>query len=325
MKRAKETKFRPLMEIEKLYIGLVWVCLILSITGCTQVEVEENDIPFHALKDVEAGFNLHVLDSQTTRSATGDTLQTRAEKALDNTWETTISTLWIGQYDAATGSRMFSQYLESVDDEKVVNVKLKQSNNSSAKSHVWFVANSGNPEEAGVIAKEEALKKYVLTYSFTDDGLPESQLCGMAGMWEGIVKEGAMKDLTVNLTRLVAKITFTYAIGGSDFTFTPSSVTLNSVPDKSQIAAPEKQLTSVTYKRYSGPADNSITTMCWYLPENMAGTATGDNAVSSEKKKTGKGMKNATYIELTGEAVQGGVTYQNVTFRFLPGKRSEQL
>ncbi|MCD8267956.1 MAG: hypothetical protein LUD46_05470 [Parabacteroides sp.] len=59
--------------------------------------------------------------------------------------------------------------------------------------------------------------------------------------------------------------------------------------------------------------------MCWYLPKNMAGTVTGDDAVDSEKKKTGKGISNATYIELTGEAVQGGVTYKNVTFRFYPG------
>lgn len=322
MKRTKETRFRPLTEIERLRIGLVlvwlFVWLILGVAGgCTQTEVEDNDIPFHALKDVEAGFNLHVLDSQTTRSATGDTLQTRAEKALDNTQETKISTLWIGQYDAATGSRMFSQYLESVDDDKVVNVKLKQSNNSSSKSHIWFVANSGNPEAAGEIAEEEALKKHVLTYSSTDDGLPASDLCGMTGMWEGIVKEGGMKDLTVNLTRLVAKITFTYTIGGSDFTFTPSSVTLNSVPDKLQIAAPEKQLTNITYKTYKG--NNSVTTQCWYLPENMAGTATGDDAVESAKKKTGKGVSDATYIELTGKAVQGGVTYDKVTFRFYPG------
>ncbi|MCD8267957.1 MAG: hypothetical protein LUD46_05475 [Parabacteroides sp.] len=178
MKRAKETKFRPLMEIEWLHIGLVLVWLALSITSCTQAEVEENDIPFHALRDVEAGFNLHVLDSQTTRSATGDTLQTRAEKALDDSRETKIVTIWIGQYDAATGSRMFSQYFESMDDGKVVNVKLKQSNNSSAKSHVWFVVNSENPEAAGEIAKEETLKEHVLTYSSTDDGLLESRLCG---------------------------------------------------------------------------------------------------------------------------------------------------
>lgn len=43
---------------------LVWLFLILT-SGCTQTEVEEHDIPPHALKDIEAGFNLHVLANQT--------------------------------------------------------------------------------------------------------------------------------------------------------------------------------------------------------------------------------------------------------------------
>ena len=51
----------------------------------------------------------------------------------------------------------------------------------------------------------------------------------------------------------------------------------------------------------------------------MAGTVSGENAVESEKKKTGKGVTNATYIELTGAAVQSSVTYENVRFRFYPG------
>lgn len=45
----------------------------------------------------------------------------------------------------------------------------------------------------------------------------------------------------------------------------------------------------------------------------MAATVGGDNVVNSEKKKTGRGVTNATYIELTGTVVLGGVTYGNVT------------
>lgn len=301
-------------------IGLfVWLFLCLA-SGCTQTEVEENDIPLHALKEVEAGFSLHVLANQTpaTRRMEEDTLQTRAEKALTETQESQIAGLWIGQYDATTGNRLSGQYIELLTGDNTVNLKLKQTRNET-ESHVWFIANSGNPEETGEIATESALKEHVLTYSFTEAGLPSPQLCGMTGMWTGVVKEGGVKNIKVDLTRLLAKITFTYKVGGDGFSFTPSSVTLNSVPDKSRVVAPNIQLSDAAYGTYSGTASKSGATLCWYLSENRAGTASGSNKVDSELKKIGKGVSHATYIELTGDAVQAGVSYENVTFRFYPG------
>lgn len=338
MKRGSETGWRPLTKIGRLRIGLLlgwlFVYLVLLLTGgCTQTEVEENVIPPHALKDVEAGFNLHVLANQTpvTRSITftpegtikadtlvaaaGDTVRTRAAASLSEIQENKIASLWIGQYDATSGARLFSQYIASMTD-NTVNVKLKQSQ-SGAKSRVWFVANAG---DLGEVSTEKALKERTLAYKSTGEGLPEDNLCKMTGTWEGIVQEGGVKEVTVNLKRLLAKITFTYSIG-EGFAFTPSSVLLKSVPDVSQVEVPTGQLTSgVTYTReYTGTASQSGATVYWYLPENMVGTVSGENAVDSEKKKTGKGVTNATYIVLSGEVVQGGVTYKNVSFTFYPG------
>lgn len=297
----------------------MWLFLCMA-DGCTQTEVEENDIPLHALKEVEAGFSLHVLANQTpaTRSMEEDTLQTRAETALTEIQESQIAGLWIGQYDATTGNRLSGQYIESLTGDNTVNLKLKQTRNG-AESHVWFIANSGNLEEKEEIATENKLKEHGLTYSFTEAGLPSPQLCGMTGMWTGVVKEGGVKNIKVDLTRLLAKITFTYTIGGTDFSFKPSSVTLNSVPKMSQVAAPNKQLSDATYGMYSGTASENGATVCWYLPENRTGTASGSDRVDSELKKVGKGVSHATYIELTGDAVQAGVNYKDATFRFYPG------
>lgn len=338
MKRVSETGWRPLTRIGRLRIGLLlgwlFVYLVLLLTGgCTQTEVEEDVIPPHALKDVEAGFNLNVLANQTpaTRSITftsegtieadtlvaavGDTVRTRAAAPLSEVQENKIASLWVGQYDATSGARLFSKYISSMTD-NTVNVKLKQSQ-SGAKSRVWFVANAG---DLGEVSTEKALKERTLAYKSTGEGLPEDNLCKMTGTWEGIVQEGGVKEVTVNLKRLLAKITFTYSMG-EGFAFTPSSVLLKSVPDVSQVEVPTGQLTSgVTYTReYTGTASQSGATVYWYLPENMAGTVSGENAVDSEKKKTGKGVTNATYIVLSGEAVQGGVTYKNVSFTFYPG------
>lgn len=310
---------------------LVWLLLTIA-GGCTETEVEEEDIP-SALKEVEAGFNLNVLASRTpvTRSITftpngtvesdtlaadvADTIQTRAATALTADQENLIASLWVGQYNATTGARLFNQYFESMTG-TTVNLKLKQIQGDT-NSHVYFISNAG---DLGAIADETTLKTHTLPYASTDEGLPNDNLCRMVGMWEGKVVATGMKDIEVELTRLLAKITFTYSMG-DDFLFTPTSVVLKNAPTVSQVEAPTAQLTTggISYETYTGTANTSGATVYWYLPENMAGTVGGPNAVESEKKKTGTGVTNATCIELTGAAVQGGVTYEEVTFRFYPG------
>lgn len=69
----------------------------------------------------------------------------------------------------------------------------------------------------------------------------------MVGKWEGEVVAGGVKDITVELTRLLAKISFSYSMG-ADFAFTPTSVTLKNAPSVSQVEAPTGQLTGVEYK-----------------------------------------------------------------------------
>lgn len=205
---------------------LVW--LLLTVTGgCTETEVEEYDIPPHALKEVEAGFNLNVLASRTpvTRSITftpdgtiesdtlaagvADTIQTRAATALTTGQEKLIASLWVGQYNATTGKHLFNQYFESMTG-TTVNLKLKQIPDDS-NSHVYFISNAG---DLGEIADEATLKTHTLTYISTEEGLPNDNLCRMVGMWDGKVDAGGMKDIEVELTRLLAKITFTYSMGG---------------------------------------------------------------------------------------------------------------
>lgn len=311
----------------------VWLLLLLLAGGCTQTDVADGPLPPHALKEVEAGFNLKVLaslppvarsmrfeadgttdcDTLPAVDAVGQT-HTRATGPLDEGAESRIASLWIGQYEAETGVRLFGQYVAVMTGAEV-NVKLKQ-NADGATSRIWFVANQG---DLGEIATEAELKAHTLAYRSGESGLPESGLCGMAGMWEGKVEELGMGNLSVNLSRLLAKITFTYAIGGTGFSFTPTAVALCAAPQKIQVEAPTAQLAEAGYTTYSGTADATGATIYWYLPENMAGTASGEYAVDSEKKKTGKGTTHATYIELIGTATQGGVEYKQVAFRFYPG------
>ena len=312
----------------------LFALLFLLVAGsCTETNVEEDDIPLHALKEVDAGFILNVLANRTpvTRSITftpdgtiesdtlavgaEDSVRTKAAASLSEMQESQIASLWVGQYDVETGTRLFNQYIPSMTG-TTVNLKLKQSQTGS-KSRVYFVSNAG---DLGAIATEAILKKHTLSYSSTSEVLPDNNLCKMMGYWEGEVAADGVKDIKVELTRLIAAITFTYSTS-DDFTFRPTSLVLKNAPTLSHVEAPTEQLTTggIGYNTYTGTVNEAGATTYWYLPENMAGTVSGANAVDSEKKKTGRGVTNATCIELTGTAVQGGVTYGDVTFRFYPG------
>ena len=312
----------------------LFALLFLLVAGsCTETYVEEDEIPLHALKEVDAGFILNVLANRTpvTRCITftpdgtiesdtlavgaGDSVRTKAASPLSEMQESQIASLWVGQYDVETGTRLFNQYIPSMTG-TTVNLKLKQSQTGS-RSRVYFVSNAG---DLGAIATEAILKKHTLAYSSTSEGLPDNNLCKMMGYWEGEVAAGGVRNIMVELTRLIAAITFTYSTS-DDFTFRPTSLVLKNAPTVSQVEAPTEQLTTegIGYNTYTGTVNEAGATTYWYLPENMAGTVSGANAVDSEKKKTGRGVTNATCIELTGTAVQGGVTYEDVTFRFYPG------
>ena len=304
---------------------------LLVAGGCTETVVEEDDIPLHALKDVDARFILNVqanrtpvtrsiiftpdgtIESDTLAVGTNDSIRTKAAAPLSEMQESQIASLWVGQYDVITGMRLFNQYIPSMTG-TTVNLKLKHNDN---RNRVYFISNAG---DLGAIATEAILKKHTLAYTSTPEGLPDNNLCKMMGYWEGEVTADGIRDIGVELTRLIATITFTYSIG-ADFIFRPASVALKNTPTVSQVEAPTEQLTTggISYNIYTGTVNQEGATIYWYLPENMAGTVSGENVVDSEKKKTGQGVTNATCIELTGTAVQGGVTYGDVTFRFYPG------
>ena len=312
--------------------------IFLLLVACTEAEVMGGNHSGQQTGEVETTFNLEVTPSQVpvTRSITftaqgsttvdtlaigetsltADTLQTRSATDLPDAQENKVAGLWIGQYNADDTTLLSHQYIESVTGTKVT-AKLVA---TTGNCNVRFIANTG---DLGNINTEALLNATTLPYTSTDDGRPSSNLFAMTGTWTGkITGETTQQTIpTVELTRLAAKITFTYKINGTGFSFEPTSVSLKNVPDQSQVGELTTQLSSsVTYGIYTGTISNKGATMYWYLPENMAGTATP--AVNSEKEKTGQGVTNPTYIELFGDAIQNGVEYKNVAFRFYPGKNA---
>ncbi len=335
MKQANKVNSDRYVDIRKLRVGLSLTCLLLFVLlmflgACSQTEVEERPTTGGEGKEVDATFRMNVLSSNSPSSRsllfTGketkesvDTVftpSTRATNAMDKTAEDNISNLWVAQYDD-TG-KLYSQYFESgafttnPSGGMEVNLKLK----TSAACRIYFIVNAGDLES--FITSEAVLKTYTKDFAVSADGLPSGSL-GMTGLWTGAITDAGITS-SVDMVRQAAKIAFKYTIGNANgFSFTPTSVTLNNVPGKSQFIEPDAQLSSVSYKNYTGIVDNTSATMYWYLPENKAGIVNGANAVSSEKEKVGTGVTNATYIEIQGTAIQDGVTYENVSVKLYPG------
>lgn len=318
--------------IQRLQLVLLAGCLLavalLWLTGCTQTDVEDGT-GTSGRGEAEACFYLNVLSNEMplTRSLTmtregtveTDSLpQTRSVNPMPDQNEKKINSLWVGQFDAS-GKRIYSQYFGSMPDGEFINLKLKV---TDTDCRVYFVTNTGSLDNGS--ATEAEFRSLSFAHALTNEGLPETGFCIMEGEWTGIVSKGSNLTDQISLVRLLAKISLTYAIGGTDFTFTPEAVRLCNVPSHSRYVVPDGQIDETGYSTYAVTQpeadEHGSRTVYWYLPENRAGQATGADAVASEKQKTGQGVSHATYIEITGTATQRDVTYENVAIRLYPGE-----
>lgn len=313
----------------RLFVGLL---LIAICYGCTQSEVVTGD-RHEKDEEVSACLRLNILSStiaQTRSMAFTERGTTETDSAFvspgdvtrsvtdpGETADKTIQNLWAGQYNAV-GELVAEEYFSSLPTQESVNLPLKRIDGTS---HVWVVANAGNLQ--GKAATETLLKELQTSNAFTDDGLPVSNLCIMTGMWSGAITENISAD--IHLKRSLAKIKFTYSVGGENFSFTPSTLELCHVPVHLKYIGDETpvQLSGEEdFKTYTALSPGSSGIYYWYVPENPAGT--GSNMENVATNKIGEGVKHATCIRLTGEAVQNGVTYSDVAFTLYPGNGNNE-
>lgn len=310
---------------QRLLACFIWIILCC---GCTQSEVVTGDAHDKG-EDVSACLRLNILSSTITHTrsmsfttkgttesdsvfvSSGNDVTRSATNPGDEA-DKTIQNLWAGQYNAA-GALVAEEYFSSLPTQESVNLPLKR---IEGTSHVWVVANAGNLQ--GKASTENDLKALTKSDAFTDDGLPVSNLCIMTGMWSGTVTENINADIL--LKRSVAKIKFTYSVGGANFSFTPATLELCNVPVSMKYIGDETPVQlkeDVHFKTYTTTSPGNSGTHYWYIPENPAGT--GSNTENIATNKIGEGVAHATCIRLTGEAVQDGVTYGDVVFTLYPG------
>lgn len=322
----------------QLRLLLAWGCVVLLhflLGSCTIEEVEE-DTP-KVSTETDATFflnppvmqNLVFTENEPTKAeeeslvadeaprTAGDSIGTKAPGALTDEEEKRLRTLWVGQF-ASDGALLFSHYYGEETDKDVANELALRLKVTTSPCTIYFVANTDKIRNfAGDKAAFEAL---TLEHSTTDDGFPIPRRCVMLGSWTGPVGRGGVTG-EVTMKRVFAKITLTYSFEGTGFSFNLERIKLRNVPKTYQLFEPEGQLSDVpaSYREYWDNGSNINGTIYWYLPENKAGSASGENAVQSVRDKIGTGVNRAICIDILGTAKQGNVTYKDVCFRLYPG------
>ncbi len=124
-------------------------------------------------------------------------------------------------------------------------------------------------------------------------------------------------DIGVSLSRLVAKVTFTYnlsALPAGD-TFTVTDISLKSVPQGTPYVTPSALSTTVDLADYPGTVPNPAQTTyknTWYMGQNLrgAGGTNGGNVVGTWTDRiAANAPAGSTYIEMKGDYTSDGVIY----------------
>lgn len=321
-----------IIYLTKLYLSLALTFACFLYIGCTG-DVEGNVDKGIGLRDVNVRFTFSLVGevSPVTRSIVftsgedelGSSFSDSIPEALpvktkaSGVDESTVKTLWLGQYDAS-GNLLIAHYLTDITGNEV-KVQLKESPNSSLR----FVGNAG---DLGKVLTLTAFNDTKINYGTggltTSVGLPVNQSCANIAQLDDQYISMNYKQ-SVALTRMVTKIQLNYTIK-SGFTFTLKQLHLRSVPTQIQCDEPTGQVPGVAYQSFTvTPSSDASGTVEWYMPENKAGIISsgkdGYAASMRDKKGSTVSVPNATYIELIGDATVNGTTYKDVSFRIYPG------
>lgn len=288
--------------------------LLLLLVGCSQeldvtpVQPQGESVKAHVSLKV-APMTIHYVNTPPATTKSFD-------PALVD--ENQISDLWVAQYDRGTGAFIRKYY---VDDVSATSVEILLAPTLSGSSNLYFMANLG-PVLKTSYTEAEFLKQVKDINTESDILINGKAISGvtkrnlpMFGKKENMVVPagGTLDALTVELTKMVARIDITYTVPttlAADFNL--EKVRICNVPSGIQLApsavATSTPTTTVPVQNYEPMALTAITgtnTVTFYVPENQKGE--GSNTAKTEQRFK-SGIPDATYVEFMGHTtgIQGG-------------------
>lgn len=332
--------------IMRKYAILAWVTLILLASCQQQEEPVQTGTLTGQVKEVSFGFNTAAMQlpegnisgaaaTNTRALAGGEAVEvytattanpkeqvTGTRAALTTTQEQTVNEVCLYQFNGTGDAALlvYKSYVAGISGNSTPLSLLIGTDQT-----VYVVANAGDRTADFTVNTTTlaAFRGSVLT--FTESTLVAGNDVPAIGYYTGST---AVASIPVTLTRLAARLDLTCNLSlpaGDTFVFT--SITLESVPNVTQLAAPAGNYPANTAGDASKYTDYTEitsytpgTTLTWYVPENLRGTV--GTITGSWQKTTANAPAYSTCLVISGTYTPNGGTAKEMSYYIYPGANS---
>lgn len=254
-------------------------------------------------------------------------VETRTATSTLITNEQKIDNIWVFQYayneTTPTSSTLVEAPRYYTLTGGATSLKLLLQTSLTAKSQIFVVANTNSSTWASDLLKGStlaALNSKITTVSTENSvyGNGNNNLLLMGSNVPAIIT--SQTPLSISLTRLLAKITFTFTIPTA-LNLAITNVGIYNVPGVVRCGAPGSteiypsvgSFSAAIYSEIAVLAGTKTATYTWYVPENQQGTNTNTNA----NLKNDQAPQNAMYVRLYSDFKDNGNSY---VYTIYPGE-----
>ncbi|MDE6343410.1 MAG: DUF4906 domain-containing protein, partial [Muribaculaceae bacterium] len=304
--------------ISKLFNFGVSAVMLMSMSSCAEETFDVANTPFAQPGDraetIEVSLRLHTDKPQNIGRPLVNEITSRAGEDADTedpddetadpekAAEEAIKDIWVFQYDNK-GNQLIAPRFYEVSSMviKELNIRLAEGEDS----HVYVLANTGDPDWAKDKDLSTVEKFVAYEYPFTEDNVEmgEDEYLLMEGnVKETIKKETDLLPVDIHLTRMMAKISFKYVTAEAAKSLIVTRVIINNMPELMRMEETPIE------ENYPGPdgedfATRSVTinkrlasdeVYTFYVPANRRGVSTNTDPAL----KNNGAPEKALYVQL---------------------------
>lgn len=300
----------------------LYILLMGLFTACTEEFIPDEPSPAPFEKGVEeVRLSLQCLPAQVIGEEWTATPDTRV--ADSGIKDNLISNIWVFQYSSA-GSQITAPHYYTLPANTLGSANVSVMLRPAADSKIYIIANTNDAAwlNGADVSTSDKLMKLTRTFSSENDvygGAHKNLL--MSGNITATIKAGQDNALgSISLKRMLAMITFQYKFATADLAtkLKVTRITLNSVPNQSQIGEPTGNYppavnNPLEYSAITSPVAGTYYTA--YVPENLRGTISN----TDQKNKNEKAPAGAISIKLYIDSEMDGGSY---VYTVYPGENN---
>ncbi|WP_319505236.1 DUF4906 domain-containing protein [Bacteroides graminisolvens] len=310
--------------INRLTIFSFVFVTMLMITSCTESQFSDVESPETSLSEVTLKMRA---DEPKLVGGVSKGANTRNASQTLITNEKKISNIWVLQYAYNESNPTSSTLVEAPRyyslSAGATSLKLLLQTSTSQRYQIFIIANTNSSTWAADLTKGSTVatlnnKATTLSTEAAIYGNGNENLMMMGSSGPQYIS--SQTSVSVALTRMLAKITFTFTIPQA-LNLSVTSVGIYNVPNVIRCGAPGSTdihpavsgFSTAVYSETAVAAGTKTATYTWYVPENQKGTVSNTNA----NAKNDLAPQNGMYIRLYGDYKDDGNSY---VFTVYPGE-----